>query len=506
MTYCGSLEFQQALQIRYSNDATAYAVGDLAESDPINSAAQLFSKRQIFFLSISAIAIISLLITFPVPIIIAFNIIVTSYFLIAIVFRLFLASRPLKDSKAGPLPGDASPLYNEHNEEDCLPVVSILLPLFREASSLPSLFAAISKLDYPPEKMDVKLIIEEEDEATIAAAESLHLFEKWDVVTVPPSHPQTKPKACNYALAFAKGELTVIYDAEDEPEPDQLRKAAAVFASDDDNLICVQARLNFYNAHENWLTRLFALEYALWFDNLLPALIDLGAPIPLGGTSNFFRTQKLMEIGAWDPFNVTEDADLGLRIARKGYTVKIIDSTTFEEANCRLINWIRQRSRWMKGYLQTWIVDLRQPARGRDGSRAKGLASSQMFIAATAISALINPVLWGLFFYWLLTKSTYIGLIFPEPLLSFNLFALLFGNALFIYLAMTAPVRRGWHELSPWALLAPFYLWLASLAAYIGLWQLVTRPSYWEKTDHGISRIAKQKAEWLLANPDERQR
>ncbi|MEM9899271.1 MAG: glycosyltransferase family 2 protein, partial [Pseudomonadota bacterium] len=385
VTYFGSLEFQRALQIRYSNDATAYAVGDLAESDPINSAAQLFSKRQVFFLSISAIAIISLLVTFPVPIIIALNIIVTSYFLIAIVFRLFLASRPLKKSKSGPLSDDTSPLHNDHNEDDRLPVVSILLPLFREASSLPSLFAAISKLDYPREKMDVKLIIEEVDEATIAVAKSLHLFEQWDVVTVPPYHPQTKPKACNYALAFAKGELTVIYDAEDEPEPDQLRKAAAVFASDDDNLICVQARLNFYNAHENWLTRLFALEYALWFDNLLPALIDLGAPIPLGGTSNFFRTQKLMEIGAWDPFNVTEDADLGLRIARKGYTVKIIDSTTFEEANCRLINWIRQRSRWMKGYLQTWIVDLRQPARGRDGSLAKGLASSQMFIAATAI-------------------------------------------------------------------------------------------------------------------------
>ena len=205
--------------------------------------------------------------------------------------------------------------------------MTVLLPLFDEADCLPQLATAMAALDYPKDKLDIKLVLEERDAATRAEAARLGLADKFDVIVVPASAPQTKPKACNFALAFARGDLVVIYDAEDQPAPDQLRKAAAAFAAGPPTLACVQARLNYYNADENWLTRLFSLEYALWFDSLLPALQKLRAPIPLGGTSNILRTDVLTAIGGWDPYNVTEDADLGLRMAASGVRDRRTDLT-----------------------------------------------------------------------------------------------------------------------------------------------------------------------------------
>lgn len=487
----GRAAFRERLRQTYAASVETAATGHLAATDPVNSAHRLLTPFQSAAFAAIALAAAIGIVTAPIATVIALNAFATIYFVAAIAFRTFLAGLSIEEPLAD--------VRNDVGGDPDPPTVSILLPLFREAESLPSLAAAIGALDYPASKLDVKLILEEGDEATRNEALSLGLDRNWDMIVVPPSHPQTKPKACNFALAFARGKLTVIYDAEDAPEPDQLQKAAAAFAAaeaaGDDKLVCVQARLNYYNAEENWITRLFALEYALWFDSLLPALRRLGAPIPLGGTSNVFRTDKLREIGAWDPHNVTEDADLGLRIARKGYRTELIASTTFEEANYRLGNWLRQRSRWMKGYIQTWLVDLRNPAPGVDGSRWRGLASTQMFIAGTAFSALINPILWGVFLYWLATRSSAVGAIFPEPLLSLNLFALLVGNALFIYLAMIAPLKRGWSHLSPWALLMPVYWWMTSLAAYMALWQLFTKPSYWEKTDHAVSALARERGE-----------
>ena len=226
---------------------------------------------------------------------------------------------------------------------------------------LPQLAQALRNLDYPLGKLDIKIVLEAGDRETIEAARTLGLEGVFEIIVVPPSQPQTKPKACNFALRFARGEYLVVYDAEDRPEPDQLRKVVATFRRSPPNTACLQCRLNYYNVDENWLTRMFTLDYTLWFDQVLPGLERLGMPIPLGGTSNHFRTDVLRELHAWDPFNVTEDADLGIRIGQKGYRVGVVNSTTFEEASCRVGQWIRQRSRWMKGYMQTLLVHTRRP-------------------------------------------------------------------------------------------------------------------------------------------------
>ncbi|MEO1014128.1 MAG: glycosyltransferase family 2 protein [Pseudomonadota bacterium] len=487
--------FRRAVIERFSESAGAAATDHLSTSDPENSARRLFTGPQQAVLIASVITAFAAFVSAPITSLVALNALATAYLIITILFRGYLAASVYGE----PYSPTASASGEDGLQDEDLPIVTILLPLFREGDSLPTLARAIASFDYPKHKLDVKLILEESDTGTREEAIALGLDTEWEIVIAPPSQPQTKPKACNFALAFAEGGLTVIYDAEDEPAPDQLRKAAAVFEHADDDLVCVQARLNFYNPRENWLTRLFALEYALWFDSLMPALRRLGAPIPLGGTSNVFRTNKLRELGAWDPYNVTEDADLGLRIARKGYRTELIDSSTLEEANCRLGNWLRQRSRWMKGYIQTWIVDLRNPARGANGSLLRGLASSQLFIAGTVISALLNPILWGVFAVWLATRSPAIALAFPEPLLSLNLFALLFGNALFIFMAMIAPLKRGWSDLSPAAWFMPVYWWLMSFAAYMAVWQLIRRPHFWEKTNHALSVDARARRKEAVA-------
>ncbi|MFC6035464.1 glycosyltransferase family 2 protein [Hyphococcus aureus] len=247
------------------------------------------------------------------------------------------------------------------------------------------------------------------------------------------------------------------------------------------------------------LTRLFTLEYSLWFDWLLPALQKMGAPIPLGGTSNFFRTGTLISAGGWDPYNVTEDADLGLRLARLGYRVEVIGSTTFEEANCRLGNWMRQRSRWLKGYLQTWIVHMRRPQRIIATTGWRGFLAVQLFVAGNVFSAIINPIMWSAFLFWALWRPTGLHGLLPAPLVWLNLFALLAGNLLFILTMMIGPLKRGWLNLAPYSLTAPAYWLLSSLAAYKALWQVFRRPHYWEKTDHVISEAARKRREVALA-------
>ncbi len=332
--------------------------------------------------------------------------------------------------------------------------------------------------------MDIKLIVEADDHETAIVADAAAASdESFSVIRVPPGIPRTKPRACNYAMPFVLGEFTVIFDAEDRPEPDQLRKAVITFRAAPDNIACLQARLNFYNANDSWLTKMFALDYSLWYDYLLPGLERLNVPMPLGGTSNHFRTSALRAIHAWDPYNVTEDADLGIRLARVGLRVRILDSTTYEEATSRLSPWLRQRSRWLKGYMQTWLVHMRSPAQLLRHAGLRGFIGFQLFVGGTFLAALLNPVLWGVFLYGQLLGTPAAA----ETTAHISILSLAIGNGLFAYLAVLSPARRGWFELAPYGMTAPVYWLLVSCAGMRALFQLCTRPWHWDKTPHGLS-------------------
>jgi cellulose synthase/poly-beta-1,6-N-acetylglucosamine synthase-like glycosyltransferase len=370
-------------------------------------------------------------------------------------------------------------------DERTLPVYSILVPLYREAAVLPALVGAIEGLNYPKTQLDVLLLCEEDDDETVLAIEAMDLPAFFRLVVVPDAQPKTKPKACNYGLMLARGDVTVIFDAEDRPDPDQLKKVVIAFSKSDAAVVCVQAKLNYYNPDQNLLTRWFTTEYSMWFELLLPGLDADGAPIPLGGTSNHFITARLRELGAWDPYNVTEDADLGIRLHKAGHRTAMVDSTTLEEANSDLRNWIRQRSRWIKGYIQTYLVHMRNPLLLMRQAGFKGFMSFQLLVGGTFIF-LLNPIFWLLTTAFYFTHAGFIQAMFPTFVFYMAAAMLFVGNFVFLYLNVAGSIQRGLFGLAKYALISPLYWGLMSLAAWKGFIQLITNPFYWEKTEHGL--------------------
>jgi glycosyltransferase XagB len=370
-----------------------------------------------------------------------------------------------------------------------LPRYSVLVAMYKEARVLPDLVAALKALDYPPAKLDIKLVLEEDDAETIAAARALPLPPHFEVTVVPDGTPRTKPRALNYALQFATGECLVIYDAEDRPDPDQLRKAAGRFRDAPMEVVCLQAKLTFDNAWENWLAKQFAIEYASLFGGILPMLDAARLPLPLGGTSNHFRTRALRGIGAWDPYNVTEDADLGIRLYRRGFRAEVLDSTTYEEAACQPGNWLRQRTRWLKGWVQTYGVHMRQPLRLARELGLGGFLAFQGHFAGIIIAALVHPIS-----YAIILHDAARGLIFQPAQSAFGhqlwliaVFNLVAGYAASLTLGLFVLRGKRVRRLIPQLVFIPVYWLLMSAAAYRAVYQLIKAPHYWEKTEHGLT-------------------
>jgi cellulose synthase/poly-beta-1,6-N-acetylglucosamine synthase-like glycosyltransferase len=417
------------------------------------------------------------------PTLIFISVLVNAAFVVSICFKLVTSIAGARQSGRS----DISQADIDALDERDLPTYTILVPVFREANIVATLMENLRDLDYPASKLEILLLIEEVDDETLEAARAAAPPESVTFILIPDGKPRTKPRACNVGLFFAKGEYLVIYDAEDRPERDQLKKAVVAFQRGDEKLVCVQAALNYFNATENFLTRMFTLEYSYWFDYMLPGLDKLRLPIPLGGTSNHFRTDALRKLGGWDPFNVTEDADLGIRAAAEGYKVGVINSTTYEEANSEVGNWIRQRSRWIKGYMQTSLVYLRNPIDLVKRVGIKNALAFAMLIGGTPLTFLATMPMLMLFTAWLVLGVN-LDALFPGVVLYAGLFNLFLGNSMMVVVNAFGVVRRRNYGLALFALANPFYWLLHSVASYKALWQLITKPFYWEKTNHGISK------------------
>lgn len=369
------------------------------------------------------------------------------------------------------------------------PFYTILCPLYREAQVVPQFVQAMHALDYPPEKLQILFLTEENDAETRNAIRALALPPHFELVVVPDGKPRTKPRACNYGLMLATGSYVVIYDAEDIPDRLQLKKAVLTFANHETNVVCVQAKLNFYNIRQNLLTRWFTAEYSAWFDVILPGLQLAKFSLPLGGTSNHFRTAALRALGGWDAYNVTEDCDLGLRLKRYGMNTVILDSTTLEEANSQVKNWIRQRSRWIKGYMQTYLVHMRHPLEDFQKGHLYDLFSFQVLIGSGTGVMFLNPFMWVLLGIYIVFGPSVVNIyhvLFPGPILYLSAFCLIFGNLFYVYLYLLACVKRKQYHLLPWTLFIPFYWLLMSVAALYALFELLVKPHYWQKTVHGL--------------------
>ncbi len=451
---------------------------------PHLSARTALGTRTLLALALLAGGTVALIVAFPHIAIPFLTLIAAALYLVSTIDRNLLMLKGIRSSAMVSV-SDADALAVPDAD---LPVYTVLLPVYQEPEIVQNLLDGVGNLNYPHDKLEVLLLVEDDDIATQAA---LHLLpiKGIRVVLVPHSLPKTKPKACNYGMSRPglRGEMVTIYDAEDIPDPLQLRRAVVAFRRLPDDVGCLQARLGYFNESQNLLTRWFSMEYDQWFGAVLPAVEQARCVVPLGGTSNHMLTRVWHEIGGWDEHNVTEDADLGVRLARNGYRTVILDSITLEEANADLINWIRQRSRWYKGYLQTMIVHLRRPGQLR---KEIGLLPALRLVNMTGAIPLANAanlLLWSTMAIWLVGRPHAISLMFPPVTYYLCLVLFLLAAPMSLFVGVVAVVALGKPQLWWAALLAPGYWVLQSIAAFKAVYQLFFRPFYWEKTVHGLT-------------------
>ena len=445
------------------------------------------ARRFSLFLGLALAGLVAATLMAPLASFLALFGLVVTVLLICTAVRLAAAVAHLRSLKAPAPRGQITSLGQRK------PVISMMVPLYGEPGIAPRLVRRLGALSYPRELLDIMIVVEEDDHATRAALAKSALPHWMRVVPVPDSALRTKPRALNYALNFARGSIIGVYDAEDAPAPDQLHRVARRFAESGPDLACIQGVLDYYNPRTNWLSRCFTIEYAAWFRLILPGFEKLGLAVPLGGTTLFFRREVLEALGGWDAHNVTEDADLGIRLARHGFRTELLDTVTLEEANCRVLPWIKQRSRWLKGYAMTYAVHMRNPRLLLQQLGWWRFFGFQVLFLGTLVQFLLAPILWS---FWLMLFG--LGHPLAEALPQGALFgvAALFLLSEVINLAINiSALRAADHRfLRPWALSLHFYFPLAALAAYKGCWEMITGPFYWDKTAHGHHDAAGQPA------------
>jgi glycosyltransferase XagB len=460
------------------------SVYGLRDLDPSASSSTSLSLGQKIGVAAMGVSIIAGFLMRPLWMGVILILVAMVFYVASLSYRVVLYIRSLSGSEMVRV-SDAAALAVADAD---LPVYTIMVPAYNEPEVIDALVRALDAMAYPKSKLDIKLLLEADDQKTVIAARWAITGKHMEIITVPAADPRTKPKALNYGLQTARGEFVTVYDAEDRPEPLQLRKAALAMRAAPAQLGCLQARLSYFNPNQNLITRWFTLEYATWFSQFLPGLVMSDAPVPLGGTSNHFRRQVIEDIGGWDPFNVTEDADLGMRLHRKGFRTAILDSVTWEEANSDFVNWIKQRSRWYKGYIQTWVVHLRHPVTLYRQLGLRSFLEFNLFVGGTPLLALLNPVFWAMCILWFVSEPIVIRELLPQPIYYLSLVCWLFGNFALTYLnLLMASEMVGKHKFHRAALLTPVYWVMMSIAAVKAAVQYVFQPSHWEKTVHGLS-------------------
>lgn len=365
-----------------------------------------------------------------------------------------------------------------------LPIVSVIVALYRESDIAARLVRRLGGLDYPRDRLDIVLVTEADDHMTRKALAASDLPGWMRIIVVPGGRIKTKPRALNFAIDHCRGSIIGVYDAEDAPAPDQITRVVQRFHQRGPEVACLQGVLDFYNPTTNWLSRCFTLEYAAWFRILLPGLQRLGLPIPLGGTTLFFRRTALEALGGWDAHNVTEDADLGMRLYRHGYRTELIQSVTAEEANCRTVPWIKQRSRWLKGYMMTWATHMRDPALLWRQLGPWQFFGFQILFLCTLSQFLLAPVLWSFWLPWLSLPHPIANAL--PPAVTIGLIGiLLLTEVVNLTLHLTGLHLSGHRFSRFWVLIMHFYFPLGALASYKAGWEVVRKPFYWDKTAHG---------------------
>lgn len=457
---------------------TRQTIYSLFDATPLYSARITLHGKQGFLLGVGATCLLGSLILAPSLTFQLLHIVTAALYMTAILFKLFpLKTKPDRRTLA---------LVKKH-EDEALPIYTVLVALYREEAVVEQLLAALNRLDWPKSQLDIKLVCEADDNSTLAAIERICPGTHFEIIRVPPSLPRTKPKALTYALSGARGEFIAVYDAEDRPHPKQLREAYARFRQGNEKLACLQAPLIISNADTSWITASFSLEYSALFRRLLPMLAKMKMPMPLGGTSNHFRASILRSVGAWDPFNVTEDADLGMRLYRLGYECDVISYQTLEDAPTDVSVWMNQRTRWFKGWLQSWLVMMRSPLSVANEMGWKAYLVFQLLIGGMLLSSLTHP----LFIFSILFTGQTIMMEganaltqMQVTLFTVDILNIMASYAVFLLMGNRAMIDHERNMIGMKWLATPVYWLMLSVAAWKAIYELRYKPFVWNKTPH----------------------
>ncbi len=469
-------EIAAAIQLAFKDQLADRAAHDIPIEKSCRGLAEHTRRRSIFGLGFVLI-LVACLLFWPSIVLVAMTVLAITLSLSSAALKsLALASHALPDSI-------------EKTAECDLPAnpfISIMVPLHREPDIVEALIERLSKLTYPKPILEILLVVEENDHATRAAIQSTQ-FPAWmKAIYVPEGHPKTKPRALNHAYKFCSGDIIGIYDAEDMPASDQLERVIEKFKCSGPDVACVQGILQFYNPRQNWLARCFAMDYAAWFRIILPGLAKLGLPVPLGGTTLFLKREVVDLMHGWDAFNVTEDADLGLRLGRAGYRTLLVDTITGEEANCHGWRWVRQRSRWIKGYMVTYWAHMRTPLQLRRDLGNRGFLAFQVLFLGTILHFITAPILWSFWLVYFGVDHAFFNAA-PISLVAVTAYSFLAVEVLGMIILGLACIRADRRFLIPWIPTMSVYFLLAVPAGIKALWEFFRAPVFWDKTDHGHS-------------------
>ncbi|MGU3574482.1 glycosyltransferase family 2 protein [Brucellaceae bacterium C25G] len=437
------------------------------------SSRRILDTRQTFFIAFGVSLLAFLFFSFLWTTLFTFHIFLSCFFFTCVTIRLLAAStanRLPKMQKTMPLPNN-------------LPTYTVLVPLYKESDVIPQLLDSLSHLYWPRGRLDIKIICEADDHETLRVLNYFKLPAYMEIVRVPNVGPRTKPKALNYALQFARGDFVAVFDAEDRPHPLQLLDAWTAFQNGGERLACVQAPLIIGNFRTNFLTRLFSFEYTGLFRGLLPWMARHDLVMPLGGTSNHIRRDVLEKVGGWDAYNVTEDADLGVRLARFGYAIKTITHGTIEDAPENFADWYKQRTRWMKGWMQTSLVHLRKPAETSRQLGFKRFMISQVYMLGLIISALFHPLMLMTMIFLVLSAFFSPFEVRHVALLTIDTLNIVMAY-LSYYLLSSRSAEKSEMDGYPYLIgIVPYWI-MISCATWRALLQLMKEPFLWEKTPH----------------------
>ena len=469
-------EVDAAIQAAFSTELADRAAHDIPKSESCRGLAENTRRRSVVG-ALVVLLLLTLTVVWPAQVLVSLTILSITLSLSSAALKTLALFSHVLPAREASKPADDLPVH---------PVVSIMVPLHREPDIAEALIERLSRLSYPKPLLEILLVIEENDTTTRNAIEDAELPNWMKPVFVPEGQPKTKPRALNHAYKFCRGDIIGIYDAEDMPAPDQIERVIAQFKTSGPEVACLQGILQFYNPRQNWLARCFTMDYAGWFRIILPGLARLGLPVPLGGTTLFLKRSAIDKVHGWDAYNVTEDADLGLRLHRAGYRTHLVDSITGEEANCHGWRWIRQRSRWIKGYMVTYWAHMRQPLGLMRGLGFGGFLAFQILFLGTILHFMTAPLLWSFWLVYFGINHAFFNAV-PPGLVAVTALSFLMVEVLGMVILGLACIRADRRFLLPWIPTMSLYFLLAVPAGLKALWEFFRAPVFWDKTDHGHS-------------------